>query len=368
MRLFTCQVCGQVLYFENRNCQRCGHTLGYLPDDDLMIALEQDGESWLPAVRTEAVAETNTPDPADPGRRLLFCANAGHDACNWLVEEGGETFCAACRFNREIPDLSVGGNLARWRNLELGKHRLFYSLMHLKLPLANRIDDPTHGLVFDFLAVPRPGDAKVMTGHDEGVITINLVEGDAAEREKLREAMGEPYRTPLGHFRHEIAHYYWDVLVRDAGDDGKRLADCRAVFGDDSADYGEALKRHYANGAPADWQQNYVSAYATSHPWEDFAETWAHYLHIVDTLEMAGAFGVRVQPTGSADPTLTSVVDFDPHAAPSAEALVERWLPLTFAVNSLNRSMGQSDLYPFVLPQPVIAKLEYIHRLIHATA
>jgi hypothetical protein len=165
----------------------------------------------------------------------------------------------------------------------------------------------------------------------------------------------------LGHFRHEVGHFFWDILVRDAG----RLDACRAVFGDDRVDYGEALKRHYAQGAPADWQNSYISSYATAHPWEDFAETWAHYLHIVDTLETASAFGLRVHPTATKNKSLHADIDFDPHHARSVQRLIDAWLPLTFALNSLNRSMGHSDLYPFILSEPMIGKLQFIHEIIH---
>jgi hypothetical protein len=173
--------------------------------------------------------------------------------------------------------------------------------------------------------------------------------------------MGEPYRTLLGHFRHEVGHYYWDRLVRDGG----RVESFRALFGDESADYQEALKRHYQEGAPAGWQNDFVSAYATSHPWEDWAETWAHYLHIVDTLEMAGEFGIKVKPVVSDDPDLEAEIDFDSYRAKDVATLIEAWLPLAFAVNSLNRSMGQPDLYPFVLAPRAIEKMGYIHDLIH---
>jgi len=172
--------------------------------------------------------------------------------------------------------------------------------------------------------------------------------------------MGEPYRTLLGHFRHEVGHYFWDVLVRDAG----KLEACRAVFGDDSQDYGEALKRHYEQGPPADWQDNFVSAYATTHPWEDFAETWAHYLHIVDTLEMASEFGIEVNPPADQIGGLTARVTFDPYVADDFGAIVNAWLPFTFAMNSVARAMGTRDLYPFILTPPVIHKLGFIHDLV----
>ena len=202
-----------------------------------------------------------------------------------------------------------------------------------------------------------------MTGHEDGLITIALKEADDAEREQMRKRMGEPYRTLLGHFRHEVGHYFWDKLVQDGG----RVEACRAVFGDDSWDYDEALRTHYAQGAPPGWQENYVSAYATSHPWEDFAETWAHYLHIVDTLETAGSFGMQVHPKVDESGTLHAEVDFDPYKGAGIGRIVDSWLPLAFAVNSLNRSMGQPDLYPFVLSPAVLAKLGFIHDLVHSS-
>jgi hypothetical protein len=349
MKLFKCQACGQSIYFENRFCGACGHALGYLPPAGQMAAVEPDGERW--------VALT----PKRPAVR--YCANVEPDACNWLIpDENPEKFCLACRHNRTIPDLAVDQNLDRWRRMEIAKHRLFYTLISLRLPLQNLTDNPDHGLTFDFLA--EGAGQKILTGHDDGLITINLNEADDALREKLRTAMGEPYRTLLGHFRHEVGHYFWDVLVRDAG----RLEECRAVFGDERADYGEALKKHYADGAPANWQDSFISSYATAHPWEDFAETWAHFLHIVDTLETASAFGLRIHPATTKNKALHADIDFDPHRAPTMGQLIDAWLPLTFAVNSLNRSMGHNDLYPFIVSAPVVKKLEFIHAIIRAGA
>ena len=350
MRLFKCQNCGQVLYFENTHCESCGRQLGYLPQAMTLSAVESDGD-LLRAL-------------ADPDRRMLLCLNAGSQACNWLVEADGVTaLCAACRHNRTIPDLTVPLNLERWQKLERAKHHLFYSLMRLQLPLANRIDNPEHGLAFDFLAdSPNPTGPKVMTGHDNGLITIALVEADDAERERRRTQMHEPYRSLLGHFRHEVGHYFWDVLVRDGG----RLDACRAVFGDDSQDYNAALQTHYQNGAPADWQEHYVSQYASTHAWEDWAETWAHYLHIVDTLEMASAFGIRVKPRLVHDESLITDINLDPYRAEAdMREIIDAWLPLTFAMNSLNRAMGSPDLYPFVLSPAVVSKLGFVHDVVH---
>ncbi len=350
MKLYACQACGQLLFFENTRCERCGHQLGYLPERNVVSAVEADGAAFMPLAAQE--------------RRFRFCANAAQGACNWLVAvESEDEFCLACRHNNTIPDLNIAHNLPRWQTLEIAKHRMFYSLVRLGLPLRNREDDPEHGLEFDFRA-DESGAPRVLTGHDNGLITISLTETDPAEREKMRVAMGEQYRTLLGHFRHEVGHYFWDVLVRDGG----KLEACRALFGDDSQDYNEALKRHYQQGAPADWQQGFISAYATSHPWEDFAETWAHYLHIVDTLETASAFGLQVRPKVPESEELRTTIDFDPYGAGAFEPLIDSWLPLTFAVNSLNRSMGQPDLYPFVLSPKVIEKLGFIHGLVHGLA
>ncbi|MBN8927200.1 MAG: hypothetical protein BGO51_20200 [Rhodospirillales bacterium 69-11] len=349
MRLFKCQNCGQIVYFENTACERCGHRLGFLSDPMTITALTPKGDLWQP-LRSR--------------KTLRFCANAAHDACNWLVApDAASPLCVACQHNRTIPDLGVPENLLAWQKLEIAKHRLFYALLRLGLQVTNRVEDPEGGLAFDFLADPPADDApKVMTGHDNGLITIALAEADDAERERRRTQMHEPYRSLLGHFRHEVGHYFWDVLIRDGG----KLEECRAVFGDDSQDYGAALQAHYQNGPPPDWQANYVSAYATSHPWEDWAETWAHYLHIIDTVEMASAFGIRVQPRLAADDALAAEIDIDPYRSETFDPIIEAWVPLTLAVNSLNRAMGSPDLYPFVLSPGVVAKLRFVHDVVHA--
>ncbi len=351
MKLFSCQGCGQLLYFENIRCESCGRALGYLYDLTEISALDVKPDGGFEVL-------------AAPGKAYKFCHNYDAGMCNWMLPAGSpEEFCAACRHNRTVPDLTVPGNDALWRKLETAKHRLFYSLLRLGLPLENRTDDPEHGLTFDFLADPPESHAAgVMTGHDNGLITLAVREADDATRERVRGEMGEPYRTLLGHFRHESGHYFWDRLVAK---DPARLEACRALFGDDRADYDEALKKHYDQGAPAGWQDDYISMYATTHPWEDFAETWAHYLHIVDTLETAGAFGLKVKPR-RARGVLAAEIDFDPYRAKSMEALINAWLPIEFATNSMNRSMGQLDLYPFVLSPKVIEKLAFMHGLTHA--
>ncbi len=344
MKLFNCQSCGTMLFFENRRCEACGHALGYLPDLAEITALEPDGDAF------KALAE--------PERRYRLCANAQHDVCNWLVEaDAADPFCAACCHNRTIPDISNPASLERWRKLEFAKHRLFYSLIRLGIPLPNRAQDPEEGLVFDFLE-ELPGQ-KVLTGHDNGIITIAAKEADDGVREELRQQMHESYRTLLGHFRHEVGHWIWDRLVRDGG----HLEESRALFGDDTLDYQAALNRHYAEGPPADWCDHSISAYATTHPWEDFAETWAHYLHIMDTLETGSAFGISVHPVAGPTGDLSTDVKLDPYQTADFDRLIDGWLPLVFAVNSLNRSMGLSDLYPFVISDEVRRKLGFMHMI-----
>jgi hypothetical protein len=348
MQLFKCQHCGQILYFENETCVRCEHRLGYIADASCLSALEPQGDAWRAL--------------AAPGRLNRFCANAQFGACNWLVEAGAsDSYCVACSHNRTVPNLSVALNLLAWRRIEAAKHRLFYSLIKLRLPLGAVGEER---LTFDFLASTATAGPRILTGHDNGLITLAVEEADDVERERRRTAMHEPYRTLLGHFRHEVGHYFWDRLVRDGG----QLEASRQIFGDDRADYGKALQTYYAQGAPADWPDRFISAYATSHPWEDFAETWAHYLHIIDTLEMAGAYSMNIHPRLGMGDALDAVADFDPYREPDFGRVADTWIPLSNALNCLNRAMGLPDIYPFVLSPPVIGKLRAIHDLVQANA
>jgi hypothetical protein len=351
VKIFHCQNCGQMVYFANTRCERCGLRLGYLSDRALLSALVPlVGGHWSPL--------------AAPTQHSRFCANAVHDVCNWLIPADGlDAFCQACQLNRTIPDLGHGENRRRWQRLEAAKHRLVYGLLRLGLPLTNRFDAPETGLAFDFLATSdgvARGRTGVVTGHAAGQITIDIAEADDAERERHRQAMGESYRTLLGHFRHEIGHYYWDRLVHS----GPWIEAFRNLFGDERWDYEASLRRHYGEGPPADWQQRFVSGYASAHPWEDFAETWAHYLHILDTLETAFEFGLRVRPRGETDPTLIKELDADPYVQQEFDHLIALWLPLTYGVNCLNHSMGLPDLYPFVLSPAVMGKLRFVHGLV----
>jgi hypothetical protein len=349
MKLFQCQNCGQPLHFENTRCESCGLSLGYLPDRETISALKPDEAASNAGQNVwRALADSSL---------YRYCANAAYGVCNWLVPAAvPDAYCAACRHNRMVPDLSLAQNVERWRALEIAKHRLFYTLFQLKLPVETQAESPS-GLAFQFLADVSPTGSPVMTGHADGLITISLAEADDAERERRRHQMGEPYRTLLGHFRHESGHYYWDRLIADT----PHLDEFRRIFGDERRDYNEALQTYYANGAAADWSDHFISAYASSHPWEDFAETWAHYFHMVDTLETAHFAGLAVNPKLPQSPG--AVFNFHPRDTDMSR-IVEAWVALTFAVNSLNRSMGLHDLYPFVLGPLVVAKLTFIQRRI----
>jgi len=350
MKLFTCSACKHVAFFENSLCTRCGHTLAYLADRGVLSALEQatDGADVWVAL-----------DPGVGNARYRLCKNyTTYAVCNWAIPEGdAHEFCLACRLNETIPDLSEPTALSSWQGLEIAKRRLVYSLLELGLPLEARQETPEQGLAFAFKSDGQNGE-RVLTGHCDGLVTINLKEADSPAREQTRVALGERYRTLLGHFRHESGHYYWDRLVKDK----QSLANFRTLFGDEQQDYAEAVKRHYES-PKQNWLDEYVSAYATMHPWEDWAETWAHYLHMVDTLETAQSFGLALRPQAvggaTAEAVTTRRVRFE-----KFEHLIAAWIPLTVALNSLNRSMGLADVYPFVLGSRVIEKLGFVHELI----
>lgn len=337
-----------MLYFENSRCEKCQLPLGF----------ESTRRQLLPLhAKAAGTAFQLYGEPG--GLTYTYCANHEHGVCNWLVPSDSATsLCTACALNRTIPDLRQPGYLGRWRSLETAKHRLVYSLLCLHLPVVSKAVYPGQGLQFDFKADESPRE-RVLTGHDNGLITINIAEANAIEREQARQSMNEVYRTLLGHFRHEVGHYYWDRLIAAA----PPLAEYRQLFGDERLDYAEALQKHYDNGPVPDWPQYFISAYASSHPWEDWAETWAHYLHILDTLQTAHAFGLRLDPLDAAPEYGLHAAIQDPYQQADFADIMAMWLPLTFAMNSLNRSMGQPDPYPFIISPVVVGKLAFIHRV-----
>jgi hypothetical protein len=298
------------------------------------------------------------------GNGFRFCKNHEHDVCNWVIpEEDPSEFCIACSLNRIIPDISKKEYHDRWKKIELAKHRLIYALLRWKLPIISKSEDYEKGLAFNFKAdSSMPDGNRVMTGHANGLITMNIAEADDVEREMARNSMDEVYRTVLGHFRHEIGHYYWERLIWNT----KNLEPFRTLYGDETYSYQEALNQYYQNGAPADWNQNYISAYATMHPWESWAETWAHYMHIVDTLETAYFYGLSINPKVHENISVKSaLINENAYDCKNFDSIFDQWLPLSFMMNSINRSMGLQDLYPFVININVKEKLRFIHNVIH---
>ena len=192
-----------------------------------------------------------------------------------------------------------------------------------------------------------------MTGHLNGLITLSLTEADDAQREARRDLFREPYRTLLGHFRHEIGHFYWDMLINGT----KLHQPFRLIFGDERQSYADLLKVYYARTDLSYDRRNFISEYATSHPWEDWAETFAHFLHIVSTLDTASSLPLSLDPRSQQ--TMT-----DPYREKDFEALLSSWAPVSYAMNELNRSMGLGDAYPFALPQAVRGKLHFVHMAI----
>lgn len=323
MHQFACS-CGNPLHFNDTACERCGDTAGFDPRIFSMVSLNAHGA-------IEA---------------LRHCENASWGACNWVLGEAeSHELCLACRLNSIIPNLSLAENQSAWIALEQAKKHLIYQILRLRLP----IDEAggAHPLRFSFAA-------NVRTGHLNGLITVDLDEANPVERERQRQLFGEPHRTLVGHMRHESGHFFWMRLVEES----ERLAAFRALFGDERQDYGAALQRHHAGGAQPDWHLRHVSAYASSHPWEDWAETWAHYLHMLEALDTAHSTGVRVAdaPQGA----------FDAYARASFPELMERWIPLTAVMNSLNRALGLDDFYPFVLSPLAREKMAFVHDTIRA--
>ena len=325
MLSFACGHCGRLVFFENTRCLHCDTPLGIVPERLALAALE------------------------GPEAGLHRCANAELARCNWMVDRV-DTLCRSCALTRTRPADGDAVGLAEFADAEAAKRRLVFQALELGLPGVT-----PRRLRFDLLSSTH---APVTTGHADGVITVDLAESDDARREQRRRQLGEPYRTMLGHLRHETGHYFQPLLV---GDDAA-WERCRALFGDEREDYQAALDRHYETGPPADWPERHVSAYATMHPWEDWAETFAHYLHIRDTLQTAAEYGVTVAGPRAVETDRSLKATPQPEAgARSFDEMLDNWLPLTYALNAVNRSMGDDDLYPFRLAEPVIEKLRFVH-------
>ena len=332
MRLFRC-CCGNRVFFNNRACIVCGRELGFDPETLEMVSLE-------PGAGGQAVTSD--------GRIFRRCQNADrYDNCNWLLQPGDtQDLCFSCRMNEVIPALDRTGNLKLWTRIEEAKRRLLYSLLSLGMPLSGS-SAPKFRFMEDHRRNPDVFEEFVATGHFNQTITVNIAEADDVARHAAREQMHELYRTVLGHLRHEVGHLYFGLLF----DSPDLLNDCRALFGDERLDYHSALNAYYQNGPRPDWPAHFVSAYASAHPAEDFAETFAHFLHIKDALESARAGFLAPGAVGDSD-----------------DDWIEAWIALSITLNEISRSLGSDDPYPFVLSEPVKLKLEFIDRLVRRQA
>jgi hypothetical protein len=350
---YRCQ-CERPIFFRNSVCLGCNSALGYEPEVAQVRALQPgpDPDTW----RFQGKENSE----------LLWkrCENFDTPAgCNWLVPaEEEETLCRSCRLNQTIPSLDDPDNCRWWRQIENAKRRLVAQLLGLGLPVKSKVsEDSEHGVMFDIVRSPKDGP-RVLTGHANGLITLNVEEADDSLREKTRQELREPYRTLLGHFRHEIGHYYWDLLVADT----PWLEKFRELFGDERQDYAAALKRNYEQGPAPDWAERHISSYASVHPWEDWAECWAHYLHVVDSLDTALGFGLRGEDVEVAvEPfSINDLYDPDAPDAKRVVLLVNSWVQLTTVLNELARSMGQHDFYPFVMSREVLRKVHFIQLIV----
>lgn len=346
MQTFHCDHCGQLVFFENVLCENCAQALGYLADSHTMSALAPStGGLWRSF-------------GAD-GSLYRMCRNyAEENVCNWMLPaHDPNELCASCRLTEIIPALGFPQNRTYWYRLEQSKRRLLHTLSSMGLEPVSKTVDSRQGLAFRFLA-DSVQTGKVITGHDSGVITLNIAEADDLQREYTRTRLGEPYRTLLGHFRHEIGHYYWDRLVAES----VWLDAFRLLFGDERANYDTSLQRHYDLGPPANWSKSFVSAYASSHPWEDWAETWAQYLLMVDALDTVQACGLELVPVRPDEPSLAHVAY--PGQKESFDQMLERWFPLCYVLNNLHRSLGMPDGYPLSLSAAVVDKLRFVHQVV----
>lgn len=344
MKTFLCGHCASVVFFENVVCGNCGSALGFIHEELEMAAFEQPQgdprQGWRRLGARRAGGRTH----------WRPCANyVGRQVCNWMAS-GNEVLCRCCTHTEYTPALDDPASQGHWYRLETAKRWLFYSVFRLGLPI-------DAGLSFRFQGGTHD---PVTTGHAGGTITLDIGEADDAQREARRLSLNEPYRTLLGHFRHEIGHFYWDRLIANT----HRLDAFREIFGDERRDYGEAVRAYYAGSPPPNWPARFISAYATMHPWEDWAETWAHYLHIVDALDTAEHWGLALQPQRTAPPAPARLPRVCARGGSFREVLLDQWLPLSQFLNSMARSLGQGDAYPFVIAPAVVDKLCFVDRLV----
>ncbi len=347
MRAFACSVCNGFISFESHQCPTCQAHVGFhLPTKSMIVT---DGDA--------AIID---------GRGWVGCTQRSTLGCNWLAPEDQEAYargrCLAHSLIRHEP--AADDTIAREKLATTAEalRRLVYQLTDLALPI-----DPwwqkDGGLAFDLLSSYTTGE-KVIIGHANGVITIDVVETLDAYREQLRVRLGEPYRTMLGHFRHEVGHYYQNILVENGPGAQRFLDECRTLFGDERAGYSDAIDRHYKFGPPEGWRSSFISEYATMHPWEDFAECFAHYLHITDTIDTAREAGMVLHADRVRFAAPRDVAPLDSYDDAPIERLLYDWKWMSLFFNRVNTSMGKAPVYPFEIPPPVVAKLGFVHKVV----
>jgi hypothetical protein len=335
MLRYHCRLCGAEIRFDTMHCPVCAAPHGYVADAQVLATMAADADGITYHLAGDAVARWR-------------CLNAAW-GCNWTVPAGtGDRWCLSCALTRGRPDTERPDAIEAWSRAEAAKRHLVDQLLRLGLPIEPRSPQRPNGLTFDLVDVP---GERGLTGHLDGVVTIDLAEADDVRRDELRRALGEPFRTLLGNMRHEVGHHYWARLVGQ----GRVLAEARRLFADERIDYTQALERHYASPGTAWDATRFVSRYAAVHPLEDWAETFAHYLHLVDAVETADAHGLARGPGGAR-------VDLD---AP-LHVLLGAWLPLGAAIDAVAEAVGSPPPFPFHPVGLVVDKLSFVHDTVRA--
>lgn len=348
MKIFECPNCLNPLSFESTQCARCGHAVGYLKQySELKLLVPgEDGK-----IHTEE------------GRTFQYCQHYQYGVCNWLVPtDSAHSLCDVCRLDQNFPEINSEDQRAIWKEMEQAKHRIIYSLNRLNLPVVSKIDAPDHGLSFEFLTEEYPS-SPARNGYSNGLITINLSRADARSTGSLHHRIEEHHGSIMSFLRHETGQYYWEQLVLS---NRAILQTFRDLFGDEIPDYTEALNQHHQLGPPDNWQKNYSSKYATFHARADWAETWSHYLYLMDLLESAYVLGLSIRPNLQSASSMSMYASFDPYKETEFEKILDAIIPLNFAVSHLNQNTEQPNLFSFSIPEPVIRKLRFVHQLLHS--
>lgn len=332
-RVERCPQCDHRVFLDDLHCLNCGAELVYEPMVGgfalaVCPCLHRDERqcNWAAAADDAPAADTVTAPVGSTGP----ADDAPAAACRQP--------CAACRRitvsvqAAETPELVAAFCAAIRRTLRR---------LHDGFGIDERRIDPP----LRFALERSVSDWAVTIGHTDGLITLDVAEADPLHRESQRTALGEPYRTPLGHVRHEVGHWVWAAAVAPCPG---ALDEFRSRFGDEQVDYQAALSEHYQQDDDGSWRQDWISRYAAAHPWEDFAESTAHVLHLDDVLHTA------------------AVGRLAPAAEGSFTARYTAWTELVVELNEVTRAMGEDDLYPFAPPPAAVDKMHLAERLLRS--